>query len=53
MVHVRHGGAELGEDEALPGEHQGAGAAGGAQAAVRQQEEELETQVSRGKGMKG
>ncbi len=46
VVHLRHGGAQLGQDEALPGEHQGARDPGGTQAEVWVQEEELEAPVS-------
>ena len=45
VVHVRHGRAQLGEDEAVPGEHQGAGAARRAQASVRVPSPQLEAPV--------
>ena len=45
VVHVRHGRAQLGEDEALPGEHQGAGAARRPQATVRVPTPQLEAPV--------
>ena len=45
VVHVRHGRAQLGEDEALPGEHQGARAARRTQATVRVPTSQLEAPV--------
>ena len=45
VVHVRHGRAQLGEDEALPGEHQGAGAARRTQTTVRVPTPQLEAPV--------
>ena len=47
VVHVRLCRKELGEDEALPSEHQGAGGETGSQTAIWQQRAaKLETQVS-------
>ena len=45
VVHVRLGGPQLGEAEALPGEPEGAGAAPGPQASLRQSPPQLATQV--------
>jgi hypothetical protein len=45
MLHFRHCWKELGEDEALPGEHQEERTQ--QQEVLRQQEEELEAQVGR------
>ena len=56
LVHIRHGWAELGEDETLPGEYQGERAACWAETTEREPAEELATQVrtsSGGGGGKG
>ena len=46
VVYLRHCGAQLGEDEALPGEYQGTPATTWSETSVRQQAKKLEAEVS-------